>query len=60
MMALGHLCGHFCLFLFALSYAAAYEVPVVDTDYSREICSGMWGSQSTYINGQHAFGKEEQ
>jgi hypothetical protein len=20
-------------------------------DYSRQVCSGMWGSQSTYING---------
>jgi hypothetical protein len=28
-----------------------YEVPVSDTDYSRQTCSGMWSSQSTYING---------
>ena len=29
----------------------AYEVPVSDTDYDRQICSGMWASGSTYING---------
>jgi len=38
----------FLSFFFGLSLA--YQVPVVDTDYSRQICSGMWGSQSTYIN----------
>src|ERR1700733_14749021 len=34
-----------------LSFVAGYEVPVSDTDYSRQICSGMWSSQSTFING---------
>ncbi|KAJ6621161.1 lung seven transmembrane receptor-domain-containing protein [Mycena sp. CBHHK59/15] len=34
---------------FSLS-CLAYQVPVFDTDYSRQICSGMWGSDSTYIN----------
>ncbi|KIM88622.1 hypothetical protein PILCRDRAFT_2830 [Piloderma croceum F 1598] len=34
-----------------LSCVAGYEVPVSDTDYSRQICSGMWSSQSTFING---------
>ncbi|KAK2461568.1 hypothetical protein APHAL10511_006031 [Amanita phalloides] len=29
---------------------SAYEIPIVDTDYSRQICSGMWGGRSTYIN----------
>ncbi|KIL71694.1 hypothetical protein M378DRAFT_64852 [Amanita muscaria Koide BX008] len=28
----------------------AYEVPIVDTDYSRQICSGMWGGDSAFIN----------
>ncbi|KAF8640627.1 hypothetical protein AX17_000287 [Amanita inopinata Kibby_2008] len=28
----------------------AYEVPIVDTDYSRQVCSGMWAGKSTYIN----------
>lgn len=47
-----------CLLIPALSFTflsnlvAGYEVPVSDTDYDRQICSGMWGSQSTYINGQ--------
>lgn len=27
-----------------------YEVPVADTDYDRQICTGMWGSGSTFIN----------
>jgi hypothetical protein len=39
------------LILCLLAYVAAYEVPVSDTDYSRQICSGMWGSRSTFING---------
>ncbi|KAI0052524.1 hypothetical protein FA95DRAFT_1580094 [Auriscalpium vulgare] len=29
---------------------AAYEVPLQDTDYSRQICSGMWSGSNTYIN----------
>ncbi|PBL00535.1 hypothetical protein ARMGADRAFT_1159862 [Armillaria gallica] len=36
--------------LFLTTSVLSYQVPVVDTDYSRQICSGMWGSQSTYIN----------
>ncbi|KAG7452349.1 uncharacterized protein BT62DRAFT_1071496 [Guyanagaster necrorhizus] len=36
--------------LFLIPSVLSYQVPVVDTDYSRQICSGMWGSQSTYIN----------
>jgi hypothetical protein len=36
-----------CLFI---GLATAYEVPVDDTDYSRQICSGMWASDYTYIN----------
>ncbi|KAF9460099.1 lung seven transmembrane receptor-domain-containing protein [Collybia nuda] len=35
--------------LFTLS-SSAYEVPVIDSDYSRQICSGMWANQATYIN----------
>jgi hypothetical protein len=49
-MALDRLLSSFCFFLFILSFATAYEVPVLDTDYSRQICSGMWGGHSTYIN----------
>jgi len=36
-----------------LASVGAYEVPVSDTDYSRQVCSGMWASQSTFINGRH-------
>ncbi|KAE9400586.1 hypothetical protein BT96DRAFT_819116 [Gymnopus androsaceus JB14] len=38
------------LFLFAFSTASAYQVPVADTDYSRQICSGIWANDKTYIN----------
>ena len=34
-----------------LALVSGYEVPISDTDYSRQICSGMWGGKSTYING---------
>ncbi|KAL1760917.1 lung seven transmembrane receptor-domain-containing protein [Schizophyllum commune] len=30
--------------------ALAYEVDFQDTDYSRQICSGMWGGKDTFIN----------
>ncbi|KAJ7246326.1 lung seven transmembrane receptor-domain-containing protein [Mycena haematopus] len=36
-----------------LSFAlvcVGYQVPVLDTDYSRQICSGMWANENTYIN----------
>ncbi|KAJ3556522.1 hypothetical protein NM688_g1987 [Phlebia brevispora] len=36
-------------FLFS-TLASAYEVPVSDTDYDRQICSGMWGGKNTFIN----------
>ena len=42
----------FCSLLLAASSAAAYEVPIADTDYDRQVCSGMWGGQNTYINGK--------
>ncbi|KAH9835933.1 lung seven transmembrane receptor-domain-containing protein [Rhodofomes roseus] len=29
---------------------AAYEVSVSDKDYDRQICSGMWANQKTFIN----------
>ena len=41
----------FCSLFFAASTAVAYEVPIADTDYDRQVCSGMWGGQNTYING---------
>lgn len=37
--------------LSAVSAALAYEVPFSDSDYSRQVCSGMWGGPETYING---------
>ncbi|KAL1748972.1 lung seven transmembrane receptor-domain-containing protein [Schizophyllum fasciatum] len=30
--------------------ALAYQVDFQDTDYSRQICSGMWGGKDTFIN----------
>ncbi|KAF8913100.1 protein PTM1 [Gymnopilus junonius] len=33
-----------------ISSVNAFEVPIIDTDYSRQICSGMWGGPSAYIN----------
>ena len=29
----------------------SYQVQISDTDYSRQICSGMWADSTTYING---------
>ncbi|KAI0267235.1 lung seven transmembrane receptor-domain-containing protein [Russula aff. rugulosa BPL654] len=37
-------------FLLFSSLAASYEVPIQDKDYSRQICSGMWSDQHTFIN----------
>ena len=39
------------LLLSAVSLAVAYEAPFSDSDYSRQVCSGMWGGTETYING---------
>ncbi|KAI0275030.1 lung seven transmembrane receptor-domain-containing protein [Gloeopeniophorella convolvens] len=36
--------------LLAASVVAAYRVPILDTDYSRQICSGMWSGSNTFIN----------
>ncbi|KAI0296242.1 lung seven transmembrane receptor-domain-containing protein [Russula brevipes] len=36
--------------LLSIPLAASYEVPIFDTDYSRQICSGMWSGQNTFIN----------
>ncbi|TFK56672.1 protein PTM1 [Heliocybe sulcata] len=36
--------------LLGLASVAAYEVPVHDTDYSRQVCTGMWGGQKAHIN----------
>jgi hypothetical protein len=35
---------------FLCAFAVAYEVPVEDAEYSRQICSGMWANQYTHIN----------
>jgi hypothetical protein len=40
-------------FLLSSSAVFGYEVPILDTDYSRQICSGMWSGQNTFINGMH-------
>ncbi|KAI0639574.1 lung seven transmembrane receptor-domain-containing protein [Trametes polyzona] len=41
----------FCSLLLSLCAAvAAYEVPISDDDYDRQICSGMWGGKNAYIN----------
>ncbi|CAL1694966.1 unnamed protein product [Somion occarium] len=29
---------------------SAYEVPVSDADYDRQVCSGMWAGKTTFIN----------
>lgn len=34
-------------------FSAAYQVPISDADYDRQICSGMWGGGNTFINGTH-------
>lgn len=39
--------------LLASRFAAAYQVPISDADYDRQICSGMWGGGNTFINGTH-------
>ena len=45
----------FCSLLLAACGAAAYDVPIADTDYDRQICSGMWAGKNTYINGAHTL-----
>ncbi|OJT15937.1 hypothetical protein TRAPUB_13361 [Trametes pubescens] len=40
----------FCSLFLALAAAVAFEVPISDTDYDRQICSGMWGGKNAYIN----------
>ncbi|KAL4241630.1 LU7TM family protein [Abortiporus biennis] len=32
------------------TFSAAYEVPISDADYDRQVCSGMWGGKNTFIN----------
>ncbi|KAI0697538.1 lung seven transmembrane receptor-domain-containing protein [Cytidiella melzeri] len=34
----------------SINIVASFEVPFSDSDYDREICSGMWGGKNTYIN----------
>ncbi|KAJ7170074.1 lung seven transmembrane receptor-domain-containing protein [Mycena filopes] len=36
--------------ILSFSLSCAYQVQVLDTDYSRQICSGMWANEDTYIN----------
>lgn len=42
----------FCSLLLSVCCTTAYEVPIADTDYERQVCSGMWGGKNTYINGE--------
>ncbi|KAI0962052.1 hypothetical protein AcV7_000979 [Taiwanofungus camphoratus] len=51
-MVLGHSPWLSVFSLFAVLYSSvvAYEVPVSDKDYDRQICTGMWANQKTYIN----------
>ncbi len=37
------------------SHDLTYMVLTRSTDYSRQICSGMWGGPSAYINGMREF-----
>ena len=30
---------------------ATYEVSIKDSDYDRQVCSGMWAGEDTFING---------
>lgn len=41
--------------LASLSVATGYEVTISDKDATREVCSGMWASSSTYINGMPPY-----
>ncbi|KAJ7751292.1 lung seven transmembrane receptor-domain-containing protein [Mycena maculata] len=41
---------YFLPLLLYFSSCLAYQVAVEDTDYSRQTCTGMWASESTYIN----------
>ena len=41
----------FCSLFLALCAVSAYEVPITDVDWDRQVCSGMWGGRDTYING---------
>lgn len=33
-----------------LSLARGFEVPISHTQDAKQVCSGMWGGQNTYIN----------
>jgi hypothetical protein len=37
--------------LLSASAVIGYEIPIFDTEYSKQICSGMWGGRNTFING---------
>ncbi|KAI0328533.1 hypothetical protein GY45DRAFT_1347163 [Cubamyces sp. BRFM 1775] len=40
----------FCSLFLALFAVSAYEVPITDVEWDRQVCSGMWGGKDTYIN----------
>ncbi|TFK36947.1 lung seven transmembrane receptor-domain-containing protein [Crucibulum laeve] len=53
MMARSHIPSVLLVLYLSLSFilsVSAFQVPILDTDYSRQICSGMWGGPSTFIN----------
>ncbi|KAJ2914289.1 hypothetical protein MD484_g6138, partial [Candolleomyces efflorescens] len=41
-----------CVWLLLSAFASvlAYDVPIDASDYSRQVCTGMWGGPSAYIN----------
>ena len=41
------------------SHDLTYMVLTRSTDYSRQICTGMWGGPSAYINGMREFWRYE-
>lgn len=52
-MAHGHWIYWIQWLLFGVSCVLAYEVPISESDWSRQVCSGMWGNEHTYINGMY-------
>ncbi|KAG9314039.1 protein PTM1 [Chiua virens] len=45
-----HMVSSLLALLTVVSLAVAYEVSFSDSDYSRQVCSGMWGGPETFIN----------
>ena len=60
------LCRWFTFGLLASGFApggtgvVAYEVPIRDSDYDRQVCSGMWAGENTFINGKNIVSNSAQ